>query len=49
MLERDAKTLTLDFIPDTSQGKLGDAPPLRFAGSTDYGTPQAAAAAARWS
>ncbi|WP_454735810.1 filamentous haemagglutinin family protein [Cupriavidus necator] len=40
MLERDAKTLRLDFIPDTSMGKLGDAPPLRFAGSTDYGTPQ---------
>lgn len=40
MLERDAKSLTLSFVPAFSKGKVGDAPPLRFAGKTNYTTPE---------
>lgn len=40
MLERDAKTLKLDFASPAGGGRIGDAPSLRFAGKTDYTTPE---------
>ncbi|MGT2429753.1 hypothetical protein ACU4HD_15345 [Cupriavidus basilensis] len=36
LLERDAKTLRFDFALPAREGSLGDAPALRFAGSTLY-------------
>lgn len=36
LLERDAKTLRFDFALPVREGSLGDAPALRFAGSTLY-------------
>ena len=40
MIERDAKTLKLDFLAGYSNGKIGDTESLHFAGKALYDTPE---------
>ncbi|GJG96816.1 filamentous haemagglutinin family protein [Cupriavidus pauculus] len=40
MIERDAKTLKLDFLSGASNGRIGEAEALHFAGRALYDTPE---------